>query len=152
MKRLLGVAQIGLVASLVLGAAHAADMGDPIADRQTIMKNVGAGMKAAGQMVKGETEYDAAKAELAMRVINAAAIGYGHFFPEDSKTGGDTEAKPTIWEDMDGFQQAREKLVTTSAAAVKASEGGLDSFKAAFGEVGGACKGCHEKYRVKKEQ
>ncbi|MGI9483194.1 MAG: c-type cytochrome [Hyphomicrobiales bacterium] len=123
---------------------------DPIATRQALMKNVGAAMKVAGAMMKGQMEYDAAAAELAMRTINSSALGFPAFFPDNSKTGGDTEAAPAIWEDMAGFNKISAQFAADTAAAADAAKGGMDSFKGAFGKMAGNCKACHEKYRVKK--
>jgi cytochrome c556 len=115
-----------------------------------MMKNNSEAMKVVVPMVKGEAEYDAVKATLAMRVINSTANGYTALFPESSKTGGETEAAPAIWEKMADFQAAGDKLAADSAAAVTAAAGGLDSFKAAFGTMAGNCKACHDEFRVKK--
>lgn len=131
---------------VVIGAAAA----DPIADRKALMKTVGFSAKAAGAMVKGEAPFDAAKAELAMRAIHAAATGLPHLFPDSSKTGGETEASPKIWEDMKGFLHQAEELKEHSAEAIEAAKKDAEAFKTAFGGVAKYCKSCHESFRVKK--
>ena len=123
---------------------------DPIAARQNIMKNVGAAMKAAGAMATGKAEYDALAAELAVRTINSSAIGFPMFFPKGSETGGDTEAAPAIWSDMEGFSKSLAQLATDSATATEAAKGGMDTFKGAFFAMAKNCKACHEKFRIKK--
>lgn len=148
-----GRARLALAAALACGAAlvitPALSAGDPIAERKALMKTVGFSAKAAGAMVKGEAPFDPVKAELAMRAINAAATGLPHLFPDTSKTGGETEASPRIWEDMAGFVKQAEGLASQSSAAIGAAKD-ADSFKTAFGEVTKFCKSCHESYRVKK--
>jgi len=136
--------------ALALGTAIAMSASDPIAARKAMMKNNGEAMKVVVPMVKGEAEYDAVTAALAMRVVNSTANGYTALFPESSKTGGKTEAAPAIWEKMADFEAAGDKFAADSAAAVAASAGGLDSFKAAFGTMAGNCKACHDEFRVKK--
>lgn len=135
--------------SVVAFTASAAD--DPIATRQAVMKNTGAAVGALAKMVKGEAEYDALAAQLAMRTIQSSAVGFDTLFPAGTETGGKTEASPKIWEDMAGFKTATTKLATAAGGAVEAAGGGLDSLKAAFGPVVGNCKSCHEDYRIKKQ-
>ena len=148
MKRGAMVCAVACCLAGPVGYALATD--DPIAVRQGLMKNVGAAMRVAGGMATGKLAFDAIAAELAMRTINSSATGYPAFFPESSKTGGDTEAAPAIWTDMAGFEAAAEKLTQTSATAIDAARQGEDSFKSAFGAVAATCKSCHETYRVKK--
>lgn len=143
----LGVLIAGTVGVMTAGAM-AAD--DPIAARQALMKANGFAAKQGAAMVKGEAPYDAAKAELVMRTMNAVAIAVPKFFPEDSQTGGDTEASAKVWEDMAGFLHEAEELEEHSAEGIEAAKENLDAFKAAFAETTKYCKSCHEAYRVKK--
>jgi len=135
-------------AGLMAAGASAAD--DPIAARKMLMKANGLAAKQGAAMVKGEAPYDAGKAELVMRTINAVAIATPKFFPEDSKTGGDTTASPKIWEDMNGFLHEAEELEEHSAEGIEAAKKGLDAFKVAFTATTKYCGSCHEGFRVKK--
>ena len=56
-------------------------------------------------------------------------------FPDNSKTGGDTAAKPEIWENMDDFKARLVKLGADAKAAGESVKD-LDFFKAAFGNIG----------------
>ena len=69
----------------------------------------------------------------------------------DEATADDSySASPKIWENMDDFK-ARLAKFGDDAKAAAASVKDLDSFKAAFGNIGkNDCGGCHEQYRVKK--
>ena len=138
------------VSALAIGTAVAMSAGDPIAARKAMMKNNGEAMKVVVPMIEGEMEYDPVKAAMAMRILNTAASGFTALFPDSSKTGGETEAAPAIWEKMTDFEAAGDKFATDTAAAVAAAGGGLDSFKAAFGAAAGNCKACHDVFRVKK--
>ena len=144
--------RVAILALAALGVAGtmASASEDPIATRKAVMKSVGASMKVVVPMVKGEADYDAVKAELAMRVIQNGAIGVIHYFPAGSETGGETEAAPKIWEDMAGFKAKAASLEADAGAAITAAAGGLDAFREAFGKMAGNCKGCHEDYRIKK--
>ncbi|MEM8686220.1 MAG: cytochrome c [Pseudomonadota bacterium] len=123
---------------------------DPTTNRQTAMKNVGAAMRIAAGMARGKIPYDALAAEMAMRVMNSTAAGFGSMFPDGTQTGGDTEAAPKIWEDAAGFQAANATFLETTGKAAAAAKTGEGDFKAAFGAVAKNCKACHQDYRVKK--
>ena len=138
-------------AACAAGAALAAGSADDmITARQAEMKANMKSMKALVSIIKGETPYDTATVQGA-----AKAIGEAHATAEAagawdaaSQTGATlkTEAKAEVWTDAEGFAAAW-KALDTAAAGVAAStdEAGL---KAAFPALGGACKGCHEKFRA----
>ncbi|HEX6660368.1 MAG TPA: cytochrome c [Sphingomicrobium sp.] len=65
--------------------------------------------------------------------------------PELGKTG----AKPEIWKDPRGFSA---KLAAFQKAAqlfnAAAAAGDLNAIKARYSDLNGACKACHDKYRM----
>ena len=100
-------------------------------------------------MYKGEADFDLSKVQVALKVIQEKAAILPKLFPDDSKTGGDTEALPKIWEDKADFEGRFLKL----AEAAKAAEGDItdeDSFPDAWKTVVGNCSGCHKQYRKPK--
>lgn len=137
------------LAAFTAGGVAGADA--PTKVRQDVMKTVGFSAKTAAGMVKGETPYDPVKAELAMRAVHAAAVAFPHLFPEDSKSGDDTEAAPKIWEDMKGFVHLAEELQEHAAEAAEAAKKGPDEFREEFVETTKYCKECHSSYRIKTE-
>lgn len=144
MKRILGI-------SLVFAASFSVSamaVGDPAAERQAVMKNVGAATGVASKMVKGEVEFDAVAAELAMRTLNNAGLAFGFMFPEGSETGAKTEASPKIWEDRAGFDKAVNKFIADTNVSGPIAD--LDALKAAFGKATENCGSCHKAWRVKK--
>ena len=132
---------------LSAGFVCAAQAADPSADRQAMMKNVGAATGVGGKMMKGEMDFDPVAAQLIFTTMNAAANGYGYLFPEGSETGNETEASPKIWEDRAGFEAAVAKFAADTSG-VQITD--MDSFKAAFGAATKNCGSCHEAFRVKK--
>jgi cytochrome c556 len=136
----------GALAVLPAGAQNL----DVIKQRQEAMKKIGGAAKSAGQMLKGEVDFDAAKAAEVFTVMASNAKIFGTSFPEDSKTGGKTEAAPAIWEKPDAFKAKLVKFESDIDAAAAAKPDSLDSFKTAFGGVAQNCKGCHEEFRVDK--
>ncbi len=122
---------------------------DPIAVRKAIMKNVGAATGAGAKMAKGEAEFSAATAELVLRTMNTASLGFGELFPAGSETGGKSIASPKIWEDRAGFNAAVAKFASDTAAGIAAKPADLDAFRAAFGAAASNCNACHKAYRIK---
>jgi cytochrome c556 len=138
------------VAAIALGVGVALAQQDPIAARRALMKANGDEAKMGAAMAKGEAPFDLAKARKMFATFQDASAKARALFPDNSKTGGDTAAKPEIWEAMDDFKARLVKLGADAKAAAE-SVTDLDSFKAAFGNIGkNDCGGCHEKYRVKK--
>ena len=83
-------------AALALGVTAAAAQGDPIATRKQTMKGVGDATRIGNQMAKGEIPFDAAKAREIFQVYANAADRMHNYFPENSKTGGETAALPSV--------------------------------------------------------
>ena len=81
-------------------------------------------------------------ASLAAKSSSWFAKGSG---PEVGKTG----AKPEIWQDPKDFSA---KLAAFQKAAQMfndaARRGDLAAIKARYGDLGGTCKACHDKYRM----
>ena len=82
-------------ATLVLMTTAVISQADPIATRRNMMKGVGAATRTGGQMAKGEIPFDLVKAQEVLKTYAAAAETFHTYFPENSKTGGDTTAAPT---------------------------------------------------------
>jgi cytochrome c556 len=123
---------------------------DPIKARKALMKANGDQAKIGAAMTKGEAPFDLAKAHTIFTTFENAAEKMPGLFPDNSKTGEDTAALPKIWENMDDVKKRFAKF-GADAKAADASVKDLDSFKAAFGNIGkNDCGACHEQYRAKK--
>jgi cytochrome c556 len=138
------------VVAIALGVGVALAQQDPIAERKALMKANGDQAKIGGAMMKGDAAFELEKAKKIFATFEDAAAKMPSLFPDNSKTGGDTAADPKIWESLDDFKARFVKFgADAKEAASKVTD--LDSFKAAFGNIGkNDCGGCHEKYRIKK--
>jgi cytochrome c556 len=122
---------------------------DPIAARQSLMKENGKQAKLGAAMAKGEVLFDPAKAKEIFVAFQEAAAKMPDLFPPNSKSGNDTTAAPKIWENTADFKAKFVKF-GADAKAAQASVKDLDSFKTAFASMGKECGGCHQDYRIKK--
>jgi len=140
-----GVSIIGVGAGLAAGSAD-----DMINARQAEMKLNMKAMKDLVAMLKGATPYDAAAVQAAAKAMaDARTEGVAKDVWNASSQQGATVksgAKPEIWTDASGFTAAWKDLDTAVAAIAATTDEA--SFKAAFPQVGAACKGCHEKFRA----
>jgi cytochrome c556 len=138
-----------LVAAIVMTSA-AALAADVIQERQTLMKHNGAAAKTVVGMLKGAAPFDLAKVQDALKTFATAAKDGPTLFPDNSKTGGDTEALPAIWENKADFDAHFTQLGKDVAAAQTAIVDEA-SFKQAMPAVFKNCGACHEHYRAKKD-
>jgi cytochrome c556 len=143
MRRLISVGVVTFAAAAAI-AGYAFAQEDLVAKRQALMKDNGAQATIAGQMLRGDTPFDAAAAKAAMEKIAANAAEIPADFAPGSE-GGD--ALPAIWANFADFEAHATALKTAAEAAAAATEGGLEAFGPAFGAVGQACGACHQTYR-----
>lgn len=139
-----------LALGLALAAPALAQTGH-IDARQAIMKQNGRDTKAGGDMLKGATPFDAAKAQTILDNYASGAKAFGTHFPKGSETGGDTEASPAIWSKPADWKAALAKWQKDTGAAAASKPTTIAAFGAAFGQVTQNCKSCHEGFRVKKD-
>jgi cytochrome c556 len=134
-------------------AAPAVDPKLVIETRQTNLKDMGAAFKTISDETKKGSP-DMAAIIGASERVKAHATEIGNWFPAGTgpEAGIKTEALAKIWEDRTTFDAAVVKLQEEAgklqAAAVS---GDAAAVKAQFPATGGACKNCHDTFRMKKE-
>jgi len=134
------------VAACVLAASLAAAQTNPIAARKALMKANGEQAKIGAAIAKGDAPFDAAKVQTIFVTFVEAAEKAPALFPDNSKTGGKTEALPSIWKNKADFE-ARLAKFGADVKAAQAETKDLASFKAIWaGLIRKNCTGCHEKY------
>jgi cytochrome c556 len=127
---------------------------DVIRERKELMRENGNQAKIGSEMARGEKPFDLAAARKIFAQFEETATRAPALWPQNS-TGQPTaadpySASPKIWESMDDFKARLAKFGSDSKAASESIKD-LDSFKAAFTDIGkNDCGGCHEKYRLKK--
>jgi cytochrome c556 len=149
-KLLKSIAGSAIVLGLGVNLAYAA-ADDAIKARQACMKANGGMMGVMVPIVKGEKPFDAAAVKAAMDASGAACADWANFWGADTQQGETlaTRAKPEIWTDPAGFEAAGKAFGAALGPVAAATDDA--SFKAAFGALGAACNGCHEKFQKPKE-
>lgn len=141
---------LSAIVAFALGAsAVAAQNVDIIKERQDHLKKIGDAVKPVGAMYKGEADFDLAKVQAALKLIQEKAPLLPPLFPDDSKTGADTEALPIIWDEKADFE-GRFKKLADDAKTAEAAITDADTFPDAWKQVVGNCGGCHKKFRKPK--
>lgn len=118
--------------------------------RETMMKGVGAHMGQIGLVLKGKIDR---KQDLLANAeaIEAAAMKFKELFPEG--TGPEevkTHALVAVWKQPEDFTKANDTWLKASqglVAALKEKKVDDEKVKAAWGELGKACGGCHDTFK-----
>ena len=157
MKKVMKFAAVAALAAAVVGTASAQSVEDAIKFRQsgyTFMSwNMG---KIKAQVVDKAVPYDQGQVAAAANVIAAIAnSGMGALYPAGSDQGTGwkaTRLKSEFFQEGDkvrdiavNFVQQANKLQEVAAAGDQAA------IAAQFGEVGKACKACHDSYRAEEK-
>ncbi len=117
--------------------------------RHESFEEIGDAFKVIADEIAGKSS-DLAAIRSAAGTINALVPKVGTWFPAGSgpADGIKTDALQTVWTKPDEFKQAAAKLVVESGKFHALAQAGN---MAALGEglkaLGGACKGCHDKFR-----
>jgi len=151
-------AALAATAALLAGAAAAHDDGPQPAtaagkaagQRHQNFKQVGAAFKSA----LDESKKGAPDAKVIGASAQKLATLSGQmttWFPNGSGpgSGAKTNAKAEVWSDPQGFAAAAKRLQMESVKLQQlAAAGDAKALKAQVMAVGGACKNCHDKFRV----
>lgn len=132
------------------GAGTSAAAPPVIKERHDNFEAIGDASKAVRSELEKETP-DFARITASAQDINSRATRITGYFPAGTSVedGYKTEALPAIWAKPAEFEVAAQKLVDESAALVTVAQ---SADKAAVGAqamaTGGACKGCHDQFRL----
>jgi cytochrome c556 len=143
--RRIAIAAVGVLTMSGFGVL--AQQGDPIEQRQNLMKNNQEQVRTLSGMARGQAPFNAATAQAAFQRLEQNARQTPALFPAGSHQGK-TAALPVIWERKADFDARAAKLEQDA----KAAQTGITdqaSLQAAVQRVGQNCGGCHETYRRK---
>jgi cytochrome c556 len=141
-----------ILAGLAAMPAPAQAPADIIKQRQGNFKEFGRAMKAISDEMRGRAP-DAAVVGRQARILAGFGPQIPGWFPRGTgpEAGVTTEALPAIWTRSADFT-ARANDLTMAARALEAAAASGDAarMRSATSALGGACKACHDDFRLKK--
>jgi len=135
------VAIIGL--ALAATVLHAQNLG-VIEQRRNVMGNIAKASIKNFAMSKGDAPFDLSVLQANIKTMRDEMAKFKTLFPENSKTGGETDAAPKIWQAKSEFDAAIDKFQNVAqsiAGAVKDDA----TLKAEYPKmVREGCNSCHK--------
>lgn len=109
--------------------------------------------KIKAQVIDGKEPYDQAKVAAAANAIAAIAnSGMGALYSPDTTTaqlGKQTRLKPEFFDNLEEAGRIGGEFVKNANQLARVAAGNDQAaIKKAFGDVGGSCKSCHDKFRA----
>ena len=124
---------------------------DPIEARKEGFKAFKKEMGAIKKLVEAGDASQQTTVLLHAKALDTAVLSQWSKFDERFPAGshnGDTDALPVIWEKTTEFKAAIDKQrLAINDFVVAAQHADPAQWKAAFGQVGGSCKNCHDTFR-----
>lgn len=136
----------GLAAPLLAAPA------DQVRTRVDGYRELGAAFKAVNDGLRGPSPQTLLIQMSARQIRNAATQQY-NWYPagSGSQPGVKTAAKPEIWAQGARFRQLQDGFAAQATAFQRAAAGGdAAAMRTAARSLGGACKACHDQFRVEK--
>ena len=103
-------------------------------------------------MAKGEQEYNADLASaMANNLVAVTNLSNGIMWlpgSDNEARKGDTRALPEIWAEGSNVGEKSQALKDAALAVSMVAGDGLDALRGEIGNVGDACKGCHDDFRA----
>ena len=139
-----------LALTLASAAANAQDMGKVIEYRRNLMKADGAHAADILLIMKGQVPFNAEHIVAHAEAIHAMSMLYTDIVPPGSgPEAGDTNALPSIWQNMDRWKEYSLRLQTESAKLVEVAKTGdkkaIADQISVMGKEG--CGACHKDFR-----
>ena len=148
--RMLMLIVAGIMAVSSVAYALDQEQAEKVTDvRQGALKVIGWNIGPMGAMAKEEMPYDADLFALHAERIAVLTGMLPEVFKADTRNNPvETEALDAIWEDFDEFTKLANAAENKAlAASAMARDKDFADARAALGELGQACKDCHEKFR-----
>lgn len=153
---LTAIASLVVVSTVSFAQDNKGPHDDAIKARQGLMQVRGFYMGILGAMAKGKMDYDADLAALSAASLHtASAMNTSPMWPAGSDDGdpanAENRALAAIWDTFPDVAEKGKSLVAATEAMMPVAGQGLDALKDSIGDVGKACKGCHDDFRAEKK-
>jgi cytochrome c556 len=137
---------------LLLGAGAVMAQQDVAVTQQNLMKSQGKSMYGVlGKTLKGETPYDQAAIDTALKDLTADVAKIPTVFtpnPKEDVVNANYGSSQKIWQNKADFD-AKVPLATKAIEDASGKIKDAATLKVAFDSIQEKCTGCHETYRVK---
>ena len=156
MKR--AVASMGLALAFAVTAVpgSAGEFEKVLEARQSLMQVYSFNISILGAMAKGEMAYDPEIAQAAADNLHAAVtMKNPTMWPKGSDQaalGDETRAKPEIWSTYPEIAEKSQAMQDAAAQMASVAGTSPDAVRTNMKQLGDGCKGCHESFRVPKDQ
>ena len=141
-----------VVGALLLSAGAVVAQQDVAVTQQNLMKTQGKSMYGLfGKILKGETAYDQAAVDAALKDLAANVAKIPATFatnPKQDVVNANFASSPKIWQNKADFD-AKVPPVTKAIEDVNGKIKDPATLKVAFDAIQEKCTGCHDTYRVK---
>lgn len=147
------LADAGNASAATNAAAPAADPAEVIKARQAHYKEMGKAMKGIGDELK-KSAPDVAVIQANAATLDRLAPQVPGWFPAGTgpEAGVKTEARAEIWSKPEEFSAAAANFATAARQFnATAQTGDVAAIGAAMKQLGGSCKGCHDKFRAEEK-
>ena len=145
-------ASIAVLATAATGAAvklSGARAAQVMHERHEGMETIGKTTKALKRELDSSSPNSAAVRAGAAQMADLSRKSSGWFPAGTGPEAGKTGAKAEIWQNPQDFAaKLRRFQEAAKAFNVAAMSGDMNATRARFGDLGGACKACHDKYRT----
>jgi cytochrome c556 len=133
-----------IAAALLLAAmgGAAAQNADVVKQRREIMRTIAQAGGDPFKMTRNEAPFELAKVQAVLQAIETNAPRFKTLFPDDSKTGGGTEATAKVWDQRAEFNAAIDKWVADAKTAQTTIRDEA-SFRTEYPKLTAACGTCH---------
>jgi len=144
---------LAVVATFIVASAVCAVELSPRAQieaRQSNFKDLGGAFKTIRDQLR-LSRPDPIAIEQAAQSVYEMSQEHGKWFPKGTgpESGYETDAKPEIWLDPQGFAAANSRFSEEGARLYALAQAkNIDELKKHVPLVGQSCKGCHDKYRL----
>jgi cytochrome c556 len=137
------------VAAATLGAHAQMKPEDQVKQRRSGMAIIGHNFGSLAAMAQDKKPYNKDEAARNADLIVALSEYPKNFFAEGTDKVGDTKALPAVWSKRADFDDKMKRMNDEVKKLPQAARTDLAAVKAAVGDVGKACKACHDDYRAK---
>lgn len=151
MKKTIAAISAACMLAVPGAPVFAQDVPDAVKARQGQFRIMAINLGILGSMAKGETEYDAETAQSAAdSLVAISGVNQPPLWPQgtDTMSIDGTRAEPAIWDNLDDVLAKWSNFGDAAAQLQSVAADGQGALGPAIGQVGNACKACHDEYRA----